>query len=132
MEDQNDKKVQNNKNWLEWSVFSLSSLLIMALVSYFVYLAVTFRQSEPGLQVHCSPSGERRELNITVVNNGGTAAQEVKVEVTLKQESQEEEKAEIMFRYVPQESIRQGKVRFSTEPGKADTIAARIVSFIGM
>lgn len=132
MEDKNDQKVKNNKNWLEWLVFFSSALLVLSIISYYIYLAFTFEQTEPQLRVKCMPAVEKKELTVIVYNKGGSAARNVKVEVTVTSDNNRTGKAEVSFPYVPHLSSRTGKVGFSFEPSDGDTISAHIVSFIEM
>ena len=122
-----------DKNWLEWTVFGLSFLLIGAALAFLVYLWIVHTPAPPDLQASVSPAelhADYYAVPVSVENQGGASAEEVRVEVVLEMGGQEVEKGELQFDYCPKQSTRHGWVGFQHNPAQADTVRVRVVSYL--
>ena len=127
--EQQDKE---KKNWLEWTVFSFSLLLVLSILAYLGYQVYTQKPTDPEIYVEGNPDPTDHTPNryhVTIRNKGGTTAEEVKVEIVLHKGGTELDKAELEIPFAPRESKREGWVVFSENVSEADSIAARVVSY---
>ncbi|MDX5483181.1 MAG: hypothetical protein LPK07_15990 [Hymenobacteraceae bacterium] len=131
-----DKKKQNGgvdeKNWLEWTVFGISLLLVLSIIGYLAYQTYTRKPSTPDLLVQVRPDPSDHaptRYHVLLQNKGGATAEEVLVELVLMKGGEEVESAELQLPFVPQESKREGWVSFKNDPNQADTITTRVVSY---
>lgn len=122
----------DHKNWLEWTVFAISLVLLLAIFAYLGYQTYTQKPSTPDLLVQSRPDPSNHAPNryhILLENKGGTTAEEVLIELALIKAGEEVEKAQLHIPFAPQESTREGWVGFSSNPSKADTVITRVVSY---
>ncbi|WP_299824749.1 hypothetical protein [uncultured Pontibacter sp.] len=134
--DQENKKEPNGskdiKNWLEWTIFAISLIMVLTLLGYLVHQVYTDKPSSPDLLVQtvADPSEHApfRHL-VTIYNKGGTTAEEILVEIVLEKEGDVIEKAELQLPFSPQESTREVWVNFRENPAMADTLVTRVVSY---
>jgi uncharacterized protein (TIGR02588 family) len=120
------------KNALEWSVFSGSLMLIVLVLGYLTYQAITFQPSEAKLDVvyKADPSVKAPfQYQVSLINSGGATAEEVKVEASIEKNGQSIEKAELTIAFSPKSSKKQGWINFKMDPGKADSLLVRVVSY---
>jgi uncharacterized protein (TIGR02588 family) len=113
-----------HKNWLEWTVFALSAVLILAVAGVLGYLAVAGERRNPRLEVSLGtpervPSGYA--VPVTVTNTGDITAEEVGVEGG-------DERGELTLAFVPGGSRRQGWVAFTREPDVA-RLRTRLIGY---
>ena len=114
-----------NKNWLEWSVFTLSLALILGTAGVLLYeeLAVERQPASPSIQVG---KPETREGNfvvpVTVVNKGDATAAEVRLEVMLRLPGGASERAEFELPYLPRRATRAAWVTFLHDPAQGDLV----------
>jgi uncharacterized protein (TIGR02588 family) len=135
-EEEEEKKQGNHpeddKNILEWIVFSLSLVLITAILGYLVYQTATYQSGSPDLGVSYvhdpSPHAPYRYF-IRIRNDGQETAEEVQIELVLEKDGAELESAAMSIPYSPKKSTREGWVNFSKNPSDADTLYARVVSY---
>ncbi|AKD05178.1 hypothetical protein POKO110462_22215 [Pontibacter korlensis] len=132
--DKNQRNGRNEdvKNWLEWTVFCVSLLLLLAIVGYLSYQVYTHKESPPDIYVEAWPSpspNSPHRYHVLVQNKGGTTAEEVKVEVILRRDNQSVEASELQITFSPTLSKREGWVTFVNDPAKADTVVTRVVSY---
>lgn len=113
-------------HWIEWVAGMLSLVLILGIIGWVGYEAVTRTDEPPALSVtligtESGPSGHRVTFE---VENGSTATAAAVVlhgEITDNGEIVEE--AEVTFDYVPSQSKAGGALMFQTDPtGKQITI----------
>lgn len=126
--DQHEEK----KNWLEWTVFSISLVLVLAILGYLGYQTYTKKPSTADLYVQSWPEPTKSSPNryhVLLENKGGSTAETVLIELALMKDGQEVEKAQLEIAFAPQESKREGWVGFRNNPGEADTLIARVVSY---
>lgn len=106
------------KNALEWTVFAVGLLLVLATLGYLVREAFTKGSNPPELVVQLGTPrrvGERFQVPVTVVNRGDQVAEAVSVTITLAAGTEREEAA-LSMAFVPHQSSRQGWVTFRGDP----------------
>lgn len=119
------------KNAVEWSVFGASAIVIVALVGVLIHGVLTSTNTPPELRVTAGRTIATQggfTVPVAVSNDGDTTAEQAKIEVRLLAGSDEVEKAELTFAFVPGKSKRNGWVVFSRDP-QCCSIEARPVSF---
>ena len=108
------------KNMLEWSVFAISALLIVAVLAILIREAMTEGNRPPLLRVTTGdalPDGHGgHRVPVTVRNDGDRTAAEAKIELALEEGGREVERGEITLPFVPQRSSRTGWVVFKRDP----------------
>lgn len=122
----------DKKNFLEWTVFYISLLLVLSTVIFLAYQVYNEKEESPDIQAeYYSDPSEHNPYRYRVIlyNRGGQTAETVTVEVAVKKGGKDVEKAELQIPFVPKESKREGWVNFSEDPSKADTVEARVLSY---
>ena len=119
------------KNAVEWSVFAVSALILLATVVYLAAAAIREKKVPPDLRVTtagavATPGGHRME--VTVANNGDTSAEQVRIEIALRRGDEEVERAELEIVYVPRKSERKGWVTFRNDP-QCCSVTSRAMSY---
>jgi uncharacterized protein (TIGR02588 family) len=115
------------KNLLEWTVFAASLVLVLTVIGYLTYEAVTTGDNPPRIIVS---SGKAHEWNglyrvpIAAQNLGDQTAEGVMIEVTLEGGG-ETETGEVAFAFLPRRSRREGWASFTRNP-KTGKITARV------
>lgn len=113
-------------------MFGVSLALVLAILVYLSYVAITHKPSTPDLVVthfHDPSANAPHRYRVVVENKGGETAEEVQVELTLESGGKEVESAELNIAFSPKESKREGWVNFKEDPASADTLVARVVSY---
>lgn len=124
------KSVQ--KNWLEWSVFAASLVIILTIVTYLVYDVTTMGDSPPIVEVRLGAAEPRNGsyvVPVTLHNSGDQTAETVTVEVLLLDDGAEIETAEVTIDFLPRQSTRSGWVTFTTDPATADEIQSHVLGY---
>lgn len=127
-----DAEGKDRKNALEWVVFGVSLLLVLGVLGYWTYQAFLTGPASPDLYVEKWPAPTEQNpyrYRVVIHNKGGHTAESAMVEVALKQNGQVTERAQLQISFVPEESKREGWVNFYTDPAKADTVVARVMSY---
>lgn len=107
-----------DKNALEWTVFGVGLVLVVATLGYLVREAFTTGSSPPELVVRLGapqPVEEGFQVPVTVVNRGDRTAEGVSVTITLDAKAGREE-AVLTIAFLPHQSRRQGWVTFRADP----------------
>ena len=118
------------KNWLEWSVFALSAVLIAAVLGFLVYETAHIGNAPPDIQVQIRTPEARTgyfAVPIEVMNKGDHTAEGVHVEVTLKSGS-EEQKGDFEIAFLPRRGSREAWVTFKSDP-RQGTLEARVLGY---
>ncbi|MEX2336654.1 MAG: hypothetical protein WD555_05230 [Fulvivirga sp.] len=132
---ENDEKEEGNngkKNILEWTIFGISLLLVIAVLCFLVYKTVTHQSSPPDVLVTFTPSPSENtpyRYHLTIQNIGGETAEDVLIELVLRERGQAIEKSEVQLPFVPQGSKIESWVNFINDPALADSVLAKVVSF---
>jgi uncharacterized protein (TIGR02588 family) len=119
------------KNWLEWSVFAVSLLLVAGVIAYLAYDAATLGHTPPSMEVRLGAPEQRASayaIPVSVTNQGDQTAEGVVVEVVLERGEQQEQ-AQFELAFVPRRSTRQGWVTFRTDPRSADQVSGHVLGF---
>ncbi|MCM2472011.1 TIGR02588 family protein [Rhizobium sp. CG5] len=113
-------------HWIEWVAGMLSLVLILAIIGWVGYEAVTRTDETPELSVtllgtDSGPTGHRVTFEVENISTATAAAVVLHGEITDNGEVVEE--AEVTFDYVPSQSKAGGALIFQTDPtGKQVTI----------
>lgn len=108
-----------DKNVLEWTVFGVSLVLVLATFGYLVRESLTAVDGPPEVVVRL---GEPRTgagghmVQVTAENRGGETAEDVRIAVRL-QAGEDEEEAVLVVPYLPRGARRSGWVTFRADPG---------------
>lgn len=107
-----------DKNLLEWSVFAVALLLVLATFGYLIREAITTDPGPPDVIVSL---GEPRAgsgghlVPVTAENRGAETAEDVQITVRLEGPSPAEE-AVLVIAYLPRGARRSGWVTFRSDP----------------
>lgn len=108
------------KNWLEWTVFSVSLVLVAGTIAYLACDAFRGDSTPPQVLVELGRPEQRGASSwavpVKVRNTGEETAEGVHVEVTLESPGREPEVADFEVAFVPRESSREGWVLLSRDP----------------
>ena len=120
------------KNWLEWSVFAISLAIIVGIIGYLAYAALTTENRPPDLRVLVGPavpgSANTHRLPLVVENFGDQTAEQVTIEVVLREGGRDVERAEMQIAFLPRLSKREGWVVLTRDP-RCCSIEARPVGY---
>ena len=120
------------KNWFEWAIFALGTVVVSGALGYLVYDAVSSGDKPPIIEIVLG-SAERLAghfaIPVTVFNRGDESAHQVQVEVVLRKRGGNDERSRLEIAYVPRHSWRHGWVTFGTNPAEAEEIRARPVGY---
>lgn len=107
-----------DKNGLEWSVFAVSLLLVLATFGYLVREALTTESGPPDVAVSLGPpvrGAGGHPVPVTAENRGAATAEDVRITVRLDGRGPAEE-AVLVVPYLPRGSRRSGWVTFRGDP----------------
>jgi len=126
------------KNWLEWTVFTAGLLLLIATTGYLGFQALVQGRQPAALRVTLgepwTPDDDhpaRVVVPVTVHNDGGHTAAEVKIEVAVVREGIDlpRERRELTFTFVPRMSSRAGALTFEHRPAP-DELRAQVLGYL--
>jgi uncharacterized protein (TIGR02588 family) len=123
--------MKGEKNALEWSVFAVSLVLILVTIVYLVRDGASDRPRAPEIEVSTGPAVQSAgmwSVPVKVTNRGDETAEQLRVDVSLEQNGQETEKAELTFAFVPRHSSREAWALFRTDP-RGVKVTARATSY---
>lgn len=119
------------KNWLEWIVFGVASVLVVGTLGFLIYRTADVDDGPPVIEAAVGPA-ERRgagfALPVQITNTGDQSADEVIIEITVHRGASVEQ-AELAVGLLPRRSRREGWVQLAADPGTADSIAANVRSY---
>jgi len=107
------------KNALEWTVFGIGLLLVLATLAYLIREAVTTGSSPPEIVVQLGTPRQVThgfQVPVTVFNRGDKVAEHLSVVITLVAKTEREE-AVLNIAFLPRQSKREGWVTFRGDPG---------------
>ncbi len=111
-------KMEDKKNWLEWLVLIISSLLVLGILVFLVHEMIYTEQTPPNITVDFGKT-ELKEgyfaVPITAKNIGSETAEDLQIEV-INGFGNTEEKALLEFPYLPGNSSVNGWVTFTKNP----------------
>lgn len=119
------------KNRLEWAVFGLGLVLVLATVGFLAWDAATGTGSPPDLLVTLGapePRSEGWAVPVVVRNRGQETAEGARVEVVLELPDGGREEAELELAFVPRGSEREGWVQF-LHPPASGRLTGRVTGF---
>jgi uncharacterized protein (TIGR02588 family) len=109
------------KNWLEWSVFAVGLVLVLATLGYLAWESVTGTGGPPDVVVRlgaAEPSTGGYMVPVEVANVGEGTAEDVRVTVVLEVPGGEPEEVDLDIAFLPRDSRRNGWVTFRTDPAR--------------
>ena len=120
------------KNWVEWAVFAVGLVLVVAALTYLVYEGATMGSDPPSLEVRLGTPEQRAHnfiVPVTVKNHGDETAEGVTIEVLLESGgSVEPERGELTIAFIPRLATREGFVTFQKDPRNA-RLTARVLGY---
>lgn len=122
-----------SKNWLEWTVFAISAVILILIFGFLGFKVITTEGDPAIVEVQLgSPQhqGDYYAVPLTIRNGGGQSVEDVQIDVTLIEGGTERETASITIPFLPRESTREGWVAFSSDPAEADEIQPQVVSYV--
>ncbi|HEV3410303.1 MAG TPA: hypothetical protein VG095_08405, partial [Chthoniobacterales bacterium] len=118
------------KNWLEWTVFALSAVLILTVIGFLIYESAMIGQKPPDIHLRMGEVQARDgyfALPLEVTNTGDQTAEGVHLEVVLKTNGGEE-RADLEIQFLPRRGKREAWVNFKTDP-RTGTLDARVLGY---
>ncbi len=130
-EDSKNSSDRNTKNLLEWIVFGISTLLVIAALAFLTYTAAFGDDRPADLHIGIQNSESRSSstvVTLLIKNTGSKTASEVTVEVIARY-GDEEKISAVVIDFVPKGGEREAIVVF---PGKVkpDEILPRIQGYV--
>jgi uncharacterized protein (TIGR02588 family) len=117
------------KNALEWTVFGLSTVLVLALVGWLLYAATLEENAEVKLTATTEepqPMNGWHQVPVVVMNEGGVTAAGVEVVVTAMVDGKEQA-GTFTIDFVPKGGTRRGAVSF--KGGQPTEVAPRVIGY---
>ena len=123
---------RKQKNWLEWTVFAAGFVLSAALLGYLAWDALQRPGGRPIVQTRLGAPvdhGGHFAVPVFVTNRGDATAEGVLVEVELTPAEGEPERSEFELQFLPSRAERKAWVTFSSDPGSAKSLEARVLGY---
>lgn len=108
-----------SKNWLEWTVFGISLVLVVATLGFLVRETIVESGGPPDVVVRLGAPRPARSgylVPVEIGNAGGSTAEDVKVSIFLDLPGGRREEAELDIAFLPKDSKREGWVTFREDP----------------
>ena len=109
------------KNWLEWSVFAVGLVLVLATLGFLVRESLAGSGGPPEVVARLGApraSAGAYMVPVEVTNLGGRAAEDVTVTVVLEGDGTQSEEAQLEIAFLPRDSKRNGYVGFQRNPAE--------------
>jgi uncharacterized protein (TIGR02588 family) len=122
------------KNWLEWSVFAVGLMLVLAVLGYLAYEGATMGNDPPSIEVRLGtpePRAHNFIVPVTVINHGDETAEGITIEVTSENAGGgegEPVRGELTIAFLPRRATREGWVTFQQDPRSA-RLNARVLGY---
>ena len=103
----------------EWIVAALGFILVASVIGFLLYEALGENQMPPDVKlsvVSVVKTGNGYRVKITVVNQGGTTAEGVVVEGTLRRGTEPIERSQTTIDYLPPRSEKRAGLFFTRDP----------------
>lgn len=113
------QKERREPHVLEWVVGGVSALLVLAMMGFILYRALTAASEEPDLHVvaqEIGPADEGFRVGFVAFNRGSGTAAGVTVEGRIEDGGATIETHRVTIDYVPAQSERHGGLFFSHDP----------------
>jgi uncharacterized protein (TIGR02588 family) len=110
-----------DKNWLEWTVFAVGLVLVLATLGFLVRESLAGAGGPPDVVARLGTpraSAGGFMVPVEVANLGKGTAEDVQVTVILDLPAGDAEEAELDIAFLPRDSRRNGWVTFRSDPGK--------------
>jgi uncharacterized protein (TIGR02588 family) len=107
------------KNWLEWVVFAIGLVLVLATLGFLVRQSIVAEGGPPEVVARLGeprPSQGGYLVPVEVANRGQTTAEDVLVPIVLDLPDGKSEAAELTIAFLPRGSMREGWVSFRRDP----------------
>ncbi|WP_117193348.1 TIGR02588 family protein [Rhizobium terrae] len=107
-------------HWIEWVTGVVSSVLVIAIVAWVAYEAITEEKTPPDLGISMtkrSPVEGGYRIEFDIANKATTTAAAVTVRGEILEGGAVVEDADVTFDYVPAQSKSSGAILFSQDPG---------------
>lgn len=120
------------KNALEWVVFGISTLLVLALLGFLGYTSWSYTDSPAHIEFHLGEPtkiGKSWQVEVEVQNQGGHAAEGVEVEVEW---SAQKQTARFVLPHLPRQGKRVGYAVFEAKGDsklKVSALKARVAGY---
>jgi uncharacterized protein (TIGR02588 family) len=111
--------IKPGKNWLEWAVFGVGLVLVLATLGFLIRESLGAAGGPPDVVARLGsprPSAGGFMVPVEVANVGKGTAEDVKVTVVLELPRSEREEAELDIAFLPRDSRRDGWVTFQSDP----------------
>lgn len=105
----------------EWAVAVVGALLVLGVIGYMAYLALTERGAPPDISVvieSVQPASGGYLARIEAVNEGGSTAADVTIEASVTDGGQDIETRQVMLDFLPMHSERTAGIVFEHDPGR--------------
>ncbi|HEX2218135.1 MAG TPA: hypothetical protein VHG35_04980 [Gemmatimonadales bacterium] len=109
------------KNWLEWTVFGVGLVLVLATLGYLVRESLVTHDGPPEVIARLGaprPSAGGYLVPVEVSNVGQATAEDVRVRVFLDLPDGAREEAEFDVAFLPRGSLRKGWASFRNDPAR--------------
>ena len=120
-----------DKNRLEWAVFAIGLLLVLATLGYLVSESIGDVGGPPEVVARLGdprPSASGHLVPVEVTNVGETTAEDVRVPIFLELADGKREEAELSIAFLPRNSKRDGWVSFRGDP-RQGTLSLGAIAF---
>lgn len=127
-DNQSEEAPQGGKNALEWTVFALSLVLVLGVLGFLSYEAISGANTPPRLEISLGEpvkAGKQWLIPVRIENRGATTATSVEIEVSRRGR---DEKAGFSLDHVPRGGARQGWVSFDAPLQKSE-LEARVLGY---
>jgi uncharacterized protein (TIGR02588 family) len=111
------------KNWLEWTVFAVGLVLVLATLGFLIRESLVSGDGPPEILARLGeprPAQSGHLVPIEVTNVGLATAEDVSVPVFLDLPDGEREEAQLAIAFLPRDSRREGWVHFRSDPRRGE------------
>ncbi len=122
----------NGKNPLEWTVFTLSGLLVAGVVAFLIWNVIALEERPASFEIEIGgivQSDGSSMVPLKVKNTGSATAAEVTVTVTARHAAGREEESILTIDFIPRGGTREARAVFQG-PEKPLSVSARVGGYI--